>query len=591
MRQKLLLFISLLVLSSISSALAEDWDPEELPPLPISDIEENKEADGKDHLPFIDKIKNFFGFSKENVDTDESVISEAEVVEEPGEATSLESADSQLPVELVGSTEEGPVATPSISSSSQATIEDIPGANLPSDESKDQKEPASTPSDTALPAQEDNSSSVTTQKFEPSVVVPTITESKESDSAIDTSMQVDSSKKKDAEAIAAVSPPVASSAEGGSQGLSLPKGFEEFADTEKAGDVSLADSELSAPEDKNDSIDDDATLKNSESDPTNHSDLEETKKPDAETGVLVHGEITSQSGVSVPVEAILIENPEVELSVVDDNSAEQATGNAADIKSENQEVVRSNSDSIGQDTIQDSALTDNGDIQLEVPNYVSEVDKYTKELESKRENPQQVRKITDKELVSDNNKIEKFTDVTSAELDDSVLEFVNNEAQVLILPNDDVTEGKLTEEAKLSMMDFRSYTKFFWSNYYKVKREAQNYNIEEFIADYDSEHRVDYTHEDVIMSLEAAFKAIANGNINDLISILDSYPILQLTGEGHNTLLHEAAYIGNYPAAKLLILKGIDISAKNAYNQTALNVAKKYRNKDVVALLNSASFK
>ena len=93
------------------------------------------------------------------------------------------------------------------------------------------------------------------------------------------------------------------------------------------------------------------------------------------------------------------------------------------------------------------------------------------------------------------------------------------------------------------------------------------------------------------MSLDAAFKAINNGNINDLISILDSYPILQLTGSGQNTLLHEAAYIGNYPAAKLLILKGIDISAKNAYNQTALNVAKKYSNKDVVALLKSASFK
>ena len=36
---------------------------------------------------------------------------------------------------------------------------------------------------------------------------------------------------------------------------------------------------------------------------------------------------------------------------------------------------------------------------------------------------------------------------------------------------------------------------------------------------------------------------------------------LQLTGGGDNTLLHEASYVGNYSAARLLVLKGIDIFA------------------------------
>ena len=51
------------------------------------------------------------------------------------------------------------------------------------------------------------------------------------------------------------------------------------------------------------------------------------------------------------------------------------------------------------------------------------------------------------------------------------LQFVNNEAQVLILPNDDVVLGELTESARINDMDLYLYIKKFWENYNRIKRE------------------------------------------------------------------------------------------------------------------------
>ena len=76
-----------------------------------------------------------------------------------------------------------------------------------------------------------------------------------------------------------------------------------------------------------------------------------------------------------------------------------------------------------------------------------------------------------------------------------------------------------------------------------------------------------------------------------LISLLNSYPIFQLTGQDENNLLHEASYVGNYSAARLLVLKGIDIFAKNGDQQTALTIAEKFNNKHIVFLLKSAGLK
>ena len=99
-------------------------------------------------------------------------------------------------------------------------------------------------------------------------------------------------------------------------------------------------------------------------------------------------------------------------------------------------------------------------------------------------------------------------------------------------------------------------------------------------------------YEDVVsLELDEAFKAVDKGNIYSLISLLNSYPILQLAGPEENNLLHEASYVGNYPAARLLVLKGIDIFARNSDRQTALTIAERFNNKHIVFLLKSAGLK
>jgi len=252
-----------------------------------------------------------------------------------------------------------------------------------------------------------------------------------------------------------------------------------------------------------------------------------------------------------------------------------------------------------------AALAANDNSELAIPNYVSEIDtkqtpennilKYTKELQDKKQTFAPVDKISAEELSAANkDKIEKYTEITAASLDKTQLQFVNNEAQVLILPNDDVVLGELTEEAGIDLIDLRSYAQIFWDKYHQLQREPERRVIEDFIKNYDdnfSNEEYLYSENIVIAGLNEAFKSIDKDNIYSLMAILNGYPVLQLTGDGANTLLHEASYVGNYSAARLLVLKGIDILAKNENNQTALSVAEKFNNQHIVFLLKSANLK
>lgn len=72
---------------------------------------------------------------------------------------------------------------------------------------------------------------------------------------------------------------------------------------------------------------------------------------------------------------------------------------------------------------------------------------------------------------------------------------------------------------------------------------------------------------------------------------MDSYPIIQLVDCDGNTLLHKAVYKNNYPAAKFLIMKGIDLSTKNNQGVTALEIAVSQNNHEIETLLRSAGAK
>lgn len=239
--------------------------------------------------------------------------------------------------------------------------------------------------------------------------------------------------------------------------------------------------------------------------------------------------------------------------------------------------------------------------KLAIPNYSPDlveptinISKYNKEIQSKQKSPQLVDKITSKELEAGVNNFEKFTDVAEADLDETQLEFVNNEAQMLILSNDDIVLGELTQAAKLELMDFRLYIKLFWDQYSRIKAEGKRGVIEEFIENYDEnfyEEEYSYDQDEERGAFDEAVKSIAKGNIYSLMFLLNNYDILQVTGGGGNTLLHKAVYVGDYSAAKLLIIKGIDMLAKNKRNKTALDIARKLKHKDIVLLLKSSKLK
>ncbi|PCJ29815.1 MAG: hypothetical protein COA94_00200 [Rickettsiales bacterium] len=213
--------------------------------------------------------------------------------------------------------------------------------------------------------------------------------------------------------------------------------------------------------------------------------------------------------------------------------------------------------------------------------------KYEAELELRQSAKSELPHISPEEL-------SLAQDAQEAKPDPVQLKFIANEAQLLVLPNDDIVLGELTEDAKLDLIDLRLYVDLFWEEYRKSKNEEKRAEIDNFVDNYDANfnktaslHGENHAYE----GLTEAFKAIRNDNILSLISILNSYPLLQLSDGNGNTLLHAAARVGNYPAAKLLVLKGVDIFAKNRLHQTALSIARELSHDEIVTLLKSAGLK
>jgi len=130
---------------------------------------------------------------------------------------------------------------------------------------------------------------------------------------------------------------------------------------------------------------------------------------------------------------------------------------------------------------------------LPIPSYAStpeipkepetSVSRFVKTFESKGANQIELPKITDEDFIAhDDGEVVQHE---SIELDPKQLQFMNNEAQVLILPNDDVVLGDITTEARINDMDLHTYIKMFWKNYDVLKREPKREEIEQFIENYD----------------------------------------------------------------------------------------------------------
>lgn len=168
--------------------------------------------------------------------------------------------------------------------------------------------------------------------------------------------------------------------------------------------------------------------------------------------------------------------------------------------------------------------------------------------------------------------------------------FISNEAQILILPNDDVILGQLQHNTSLEHMNFSEYEKLFWKNYYKYIDTSKTAAIDRFIDDYYLYKNAYYIDNDRYdsMALHQAFKAIKSNDFYELSMILDAYEITYDRDNLNNTLLHAAARIGNYPITKLLLMKGVYIHSVNDNLLTPQMLAYKYNHSYVLYLLMKA---
>lgn len=118
-------------------------------------------------------------------------------------------------------------------------------------------------------------------------------------------------------------------------------------------------------------------------------------------------------------------------------------------------------------------------------NIVSEgdslVSKYTKQVQNSK-SIKELPKITSDEI----EKSDKSNSAPDEKVDDGKqLKFIEDEAKVLSIANDDVVLGELTDEAKLEQVDFREYVIKFWEFYNNLAREPKRKEIDNFIQKFD----------------------------------------------------------------------------------------------------------
>lgn len=165
--------------------------------------------------------------------------------------------------------------------------------------------------------------------------------------------------------------------------------------------------------------------------------------------------------------------------------------------------------------------------------------------------------------------------------------FIQDEIQMLHLPNDEIVLGVLTEEARIEQMEIRSFITMFRQIYNRQKQEANRNKVDNFIDHYSRYFHLTQPPALNRILLDNAFEAIRQNNLIALKTILDYYPILQKQDRYDYTLLHEAAKLNNYYVAKFLLIRGININILDNQCRTALEVADQY-NSIVACLIKQA---
>lgn len=130
------------------------------------------------------------------------------------------------------------------------------------------------------------------------------------------------------------------------------------------------------------------------------------------------------------------------------------------------------------------SMTRNNNVDLPTPTYAEEADKTAIIIDNIAEVFQKNKNSEEKLPIIEQKDYKSASVEKQIAPDPKQIEFVNNEVQVLVLPNDDIVLGKLTAEAELEQMSLYYYIKKFWQNYGQLKAENKAKRIDYFIDNY-----------------------------------------------------------------------------------------------------------
>ncbi|WP_016769901.1 ankyrin repeat domain-containing protein [Rickettsia sibirica] len=188
---------------------------------------------------------------------------------------------------------------------------------------------------------------------------------------------------------------------------------------------------------------------------------------------------------------------------------------------------------------------------------------------------------------SPNVTIQKQDNNVNNETSELVTKFVKDETQMLLLPDDDIVLGKLTEQATLEQMDMYAYIELFQKKAEWIASAERRKVVESFIKygnDINKKKDI-YANLSYCSAVENAFRAVDRNNLFGLRALLDVYPILQEKGRSGETLLTAAIYNDNYYLAKFLVIRGIKISTLNDECQYPLDIALAQGNANIACML------
>ena len=191
---------------------------------------------------------------------------------------------------------------------------------------------------------------------------------------------------------------------------------------------------------------------------------------------------------------------------------------------------------------------------------------------------------------STNVTIQKQDNNVNNETSESATKFVKDETQMLLLPDDDIVLGKLTEQATLEQMDMYAYIGLFQKKEEWIASAERRKVVDSFIKyDNDINKKKDiYANLSYCKAVDNAFRAVDRNNLFGLRALLDVYPILQEKSRLGETLLTAATYNDNYYLAKYLVIRGIKISTLNDECQYPLDIALARGSSNIACMLSKA---